>query len=528
MTEKVDASSLEIQAGKESPSTLMLDQIKEAILSAPVEKDRFLHRIFFGGESDLKLTIAVEEVISEEELRIIDRDLFKFFLDLRSGEIKHENISEGYRQLVPLPLLWECDSDNPNSESTLSHELRHANKIIIAGEGKEKVEIRLNYKWVNSRGSNKIKVLSNDGRATTHVDKDIESSYSEEDLLSIIFAPVFPGGSDFLVAQKKCGLDKKLTKGQVWSSEFVEEIVPERHKRFFEKKGTGYEFVPTGILGFGEEFKKWAYNNKNIVVTDDDRIMFPHILTETREGSIETGRTLGFYTQELFFEPELLQDKKILNLGSGSSNLGRDLEKSKVGCEVVDLDFNFDPYLSKALKPVRTKVSQLINRYMTGEKKRKTIRKVMGTEGRDMLQGDMVALPFPDHSFDFIFALHSTYQLPSEKKKLVFEEMMRVANTIHISPVLKEDIHFFIELLEDEYQDFEIVLSYPPDTNMFGENRFVIKDDSDYQKILNGELGEDRIYEPRAEAATYKKDIWGRTHAYVDGGYTLILRRKNS
>jgi len=286
------------------------------------------------------------------------------------------------------------------------------------------------------------------------------------------------------------------------------------------------EDTPSPEMQIGKDFKE-RVDNKTIVVTDDKK-MSPHILTKTKEGLIETGRTLDYYTSELFFEPELLQDKKILNLGSGSSNLGRDLEKNKVDCEVVDLDFIFDPYLNKALKPVRTKISQLINRYMTGEKKRKMIRKVMGTEGRDVLQGDMVALPFSDRSFDFIFALHSTYQLPSEKKKLVFEEMMRVANAIHISPILKEDIYFFIELLRNEYQDFEIVLSYPPNTNIFGENRFVIKNDSDYQKILNGELGEDRIYEPIAEAVTYKKDIWGRTHAYVDGGYTLILRRKNS
>jgi hypothetical protein len=164
-----------------------------------------------------------------------------------------------------------------------------------------------------------------------------------------------------------------------------------------------------------------------------------------QEGEVETGRPLAQYSWDLFFDPELLRNKKILNLGSGSSNLGQDLKRAKIDCQVIDLDLNYDPYINKAFKPFRTKVAQLVDSAMKGgESKRHLIRKIMGTENRKMAQADMLKLPFDDKSFDFIFANNSTYQLPTEKKRAVFSEMFRVANKIHISPILKRIFILFL------------------------------------------------------------------------------------
>lgn len=246
----------------------------------------------------------------------------------------------------------------------------------------------------------------------------------------------------------------------------------------------------------------------------------------SNESLIVTGRNIYQYSHALFFEPELLRNKKILNLGAGSGNLLADLKKIKIPCSVIELDLLKDPYINNINKFVRTKISHLLNKYLTGDKKIKLIRKIMGTEKRDLVQADMVSLPFPDKSFDIIFALHSTYQLPTEKKQAVFKEMLRVANSIHVNPILKEDLYFFIDLIKTEYTDFNIVLCYLPAHPLLEENKFVITEDQDYQRILNEEFGHS-LYEPLAETVSYKKSILGFTHAVIKDGFTIILTRKN-
>lgn len=249
----------------------------------------------------------------------------------------------------------------------------------------------------------------------------------------------------------------------------------------------------------------------------------------SNEGRIETGRNLDYYSEELFFEPKLLNNKKVLNLGVGSSNLGQELKKRKINCQVVDVDLTYDPYLDRDGKPLSSIVSQLIDRFMDGHpKKRPLIRKIMRTENRNLIQGDMLKLPFADKSFDYIFALHSTYQLPSEKKLAVFREMLRVANTIHLSPILKEDLYFFINLIENEFSDFEVVLSHPVPHPFLDKPHFKIEKEADYMRNENVTYQGHRVWEPAADEVIYKKNSRGLTQAYVKGGNTLILRRKTN
>lgn len=267
----------ELPVQKEQLVRHILAKIKEAILTAPVDKDWSFFRAVLGKESaGFQFSFTVEDIIPEEDLNVIDAELFKFLLDLRNGLIRHEKIPKSKRQLVTLPTLHECDHQVSNAESTLAHELRHANEIIRANNGPKQVEIRFNFKWLSDIRNKQVRILSFGRGAMAHV-PDEASSFSTEDFLHILFAPINPSGPDFLAAQEKCGLNKDLVEGQEWHPQFVETIVPERHRRFFQKTEAGYEFLPSGTSNHLEEFKAWAVNHQQINITQDDRVMFPHL-----------------------------------------------------------------------------------------------------------------------------------------------------------------------------------------------------------------------------------------------------------
>lgn len=272
----LDFGPQELVVQKEHLVQHILTQIKTAILTAPVGKDWNLLRAMIGQETSSSFSFNLSEIISEEDLDLIDREIFNFLLALRNGQIRHEGIPQNKRQFVPLPHLQECDPSLPNHESTLAHELRHANELIKTYGGQKSVEMRFNFKWQGDPRNPQVSVLSFGRGALVHVPEEA-NSFSTEDFLRIIFAPHIPSGSDFLAAQKKAGFQEQLSKGQEWHPQFVETIVPERHRRFFQKTEAGYEFLPSGSANETEDFKAWATNHQQIEITNDDKVMFPHI-----------------------------------------------------------------------------------------------------------------------------------------------------------------------------------------------------------------------------------------------------------
>jgi hypothetical protein len=56
----------------------------------------------------------------------------------------------------------------------------------------------------------------------------------------------------------------------------------------------------------------------------------------------------------------------------------------------------------------------------------------------------------------------------------------------------------------------------------------MIKTENDYQDIIDTTPAINRIFEPRLEQATYKKQRFGNTVVDLKGGCTLILRRRDS
>lgn len=110
-----------------------------------------------------------------------------------------------------------------------------------------------------------------------------------------------------------------------------------------------------------------------------------------------TDRNLPYYLEAFGLKAEELRGKTILNLGSGKSNLGRELDKQGINAHVIDLD--------RAYK-----------------KGRKGIPAVL-------LAADMGKIPLKDGSVEIVFASWSLFPWATrfgKKADPYFEEIIRV------------------------------------------------------------------------------------------------------
>lgn len=253
------------------------------------------------------------------------------------------------------------------------------------------------------------------------------------------------------------------------------------------------------------------------------------------------GRDWVEYKTVLGIKPDALRDKRVLNFGSGSSNIGRELKSRKNGGRVVDFDLIHDPWehtdpwetIENAYRFSTIPLIQLYLEYFNPQgKERQGLvnlkRQVAGTEGRDFVQGNGVKLPFKDDAFDYVIAFWSTYQPPLEDRGAIYEEFMRVGKIIHISPIFKNDYKLLSKLAEEK--DYEIVASLPLD-----EVGFSFSSDEDYGSYVRKVAPWHRIGVPyRYEPIIKTQQIMGRdgnireaSSVSGDGGNTIVLRRNN-
>lgn len=249
-----------------------------------------------------------------------------------------------------------------------------------------------------------------------------------------------------------------------------------------------------------------------------------------KEGETETGRELLQYADALFFEPELLNGHNLLNLGSGSSNLGDELSALGFKTQVANVDITYDPFIAHHNKPFRSLFAQAIQKYSQRpqEKKRSIIRSLMGTSSREIVQADMRILPYKNDSFDFVFALASTYQMPARDRIIAFDEMMRLGKFIHISPIFESDFNAIVELISSGKYNFEIVICYPPPSNMLDESPVRFQSTDDYTNYSNSVDLDKRVYIPTATNYSIKSKFWFtgiKKLITFKGAYTIILRR---
>ncbi len=142
--------------------------------------------------------------------------------------------------------------------------------------------------------------------------------------------------------------------------------------------------------------------------------------------AIMTGRgakeVLGSY---IFLEPKYLENKRVLNVGAGRTNLEKDLlEKYGVRTNVTNIDLAYDPRRKSWYWYLIWKAP-------------------VSSFPKNAIQADMCSLPFSDDYFDISISTASLSSWTSkDRSSLALLELCRVTkNEIYISPVLERDHH---------------------------------------------------------------------------------------
>ena len=247
------------------------------------------------------------------------------------------------------------------------------------------------------------------------------------------------------------------------------------------------------------------------------------------EGAIVTGNSWIRYESMLGIKPEALKNKTIINFGSGASNIGKDLKDKQIDCSVVDLDLKYDPWKNSE-NPFRLFAALPVHLYLKyfnlkDETRQKLVNlkgKIAGTEGRNFVQGDGRALPFPDEAFDYVLALWSTYQIPSEAKESVYKELMRVGKILHLDPIFKNDYDLLSKLAAE--QGYEIVACQP--RPFLKDVPFMFSSEEDYSKYIKQNDQSDRIKIPEKGDQSVITML-GTKAVFTEGEYSIVLRRKS-
>lgn len=249
---------------------------------------------------------------------------------------------------------------------------------------------------------------------------------------------------------------------------------------------------------------------------------------ESVEGKIISNFGLGEYGLHLCFKPEALEGKMILNFGCGGSNIGRDLRRKEIKADVIDLDLVLDSvsgdlttvWLTSGIKFLAGYVNKDSPIY---EKLVRIRRKIARTTGRNFIQGDGRALPFADRTFDTILAHYSTYQIPTQFKRPVYRELLRVGDILHCGPIFGEDFDVLKPLAQE--LNFEIIVCHPL-PRPFAKEDFIIRSPEDYDRYLRERDEDERIIHPKKEVSKISR-IFGYPHtASMEGSSFIVLRRK--
>jgi ubiquinone/menaquinone biosynthesis C-methylase UbiE len=211
---------------------------------------------------------------------------------------------------------------------------------------------------------------------------------------------------------------------------------------------------------------------------------------------------------------EGMKGKRVLNVGAGLSDLGKELPDSSV----IDIDLN------PGAANTRLSLQDVL------------YEKLSMREPRKFIVGDARYLPFKDNEFDVVLALQSTYRILNDSSRLkAFRELLRVGKNIHIGPVFGKD--FDMLLTESKYAGAEIVVCHPflhdnkikmPVQALVQKENFHIQNpDEDYINYIHTYSKAERIKRPLWEEPKFMlpNNVSRTVTVKYDGGSFIVLTK---
>lgn len=236
---------------------------------------------------------------------------------------------------------------------------------------------------------------------------------------------------------------------------------------------------------------------------------------ESLEGKIVTARTIKAYARSLHFNPHILENQRILNFGSGGSNIGEQLRRMGIVCDVTDADRELVGIGKKSAK-IKIAENFVGPESWVGKK----LNKLQNQHRPNFVRADGKALPFKDKSFNTVFALWSTYQIPDIDKTQVFGELMRVGNVVHCGPITSKDFDVINNLCQKK--GFDIIACRP-----FKESGvFTAHNNNDYRIYKDKFPYQERVRAPEIDSPGAIRIFDRPILAWVSSGNYIILQRR--
>jgi hypothetical protein len=243
-----------------------------------------------------------------------------------------------------------------------------------------------------------------------------------------------------------------------------------------------------------------------------------------------TARKLEDYCANLEVSAKFLSGKRVLNFGCGGSNLRKDMEAKPYfgdGSKFVEVDIENEPFsihgnhlsLEQEAHNIRLKKvrdQEIVEGQLLIPQIKLHENRLLGIDGRKFIQIDGASLPFPGRSFDVCLALWSTYQVPDWEQNLIFKEMVRVADILHIGPVDGMDMGDIREACD--VHDSTII-----SVTAFGDDVFYKLDTIDDYKNLA--LAQEPPFRPVLDIL--KENSSGFTNASSDETARVIIVRND-
>jgi len=173
------------------------------------------------------------------------------------------------------------------------------------------------------------------------------------------------------------------------------------------------------------------------------------------EKTFYNSRSLRMYETDLGFDARILGGQIVLNFGSGNAYLERELNKRKISATVIEMDL----LKPDDIPPVYTALQSIKETHLFYSSA-SWLLKHFGVHGRKFIKGDGRHIPFGNGQFTTCLAEWSTYQVPNKDKVVVYKELLRISDRLHIAPIWGKDFDALQQAI-DAKKEHEIVLCQP-------------------------------------------------------------------